>query len=266
MDANLNEGYEPGGDMRGVSAQTQAKRWAVGRRMEGETRENDMAITRSEFDGGKWSAVRPNETADPIWEKDFVEVKKSRCCGSEDRGTECGRPNPADDREVVVFKSKGFQDWFYVEAQVGSHREADDPAISVFDKDHNLIVRFDNRLNDTKGPSFEAYPGSLTHDTSIVRDEHRNTAVEYQAKLPDTSGTIGDVSIHLSARSDKTLGFIAIEAGGQRSEFWPTQTRLPDPLVRLTNPRGPLPEGFSSGSFSESPNIGILVGTFKGDW
>lgn len=236
-----------------------------------------MAVTRSEFDGGNWRVAQPNNTVDRNWLSALETTQKYNCTGRATFGPITSKGTVDEDVKEIPFKSMCGENWFSVEVRAkGEGQDGPYPAVSLFDRDHNLIVEFDSRLNPKNGPGSVAVGGGGIMDRRVSGD-----SIFYAAQLSDDSNKTGKMYIELvsnqSYDSDNpNLSYIVIGAGDEWISLWPTSTRLEDPVVNMNNvdvsnnpqtlqPRN-LDEArnkeFITGStFTEHHNIGI-----KGRW
>lgn len=178
-----------------------------------------MALSRSEFDGGNWSVGQPNNTVDPKWAE--VVAQKSSCNGQVTTGPVTNhRATRDEDIRQIPYTSICGEDWFTVEvhAKAGGGDEAY-PAISIFDRNHKLIVQFDSELNEKTGAGFVESRGE------VVRSGKYNAY--YKAELADGSNKTAPVFIGLTTHGKK-LGDVTIEAGDTHANVLPTATRLED--------------------------------------
>lgn len=209
-----------------------------------------MALSRSEFDGGRWAPVRPNDTADPTWAGTLkAATQKSSCNGKTMIGpVSSDRSNGDEDIRQIPYRSACGADWFTVEA----HAKAEDgsyPALYIFDRNHNLIVEFDSQLGSREGAGFVEGRDEVVHEGSYT--------AYYKADLPDDTNKTSHVFIELTTHGER-LGDVSIETADTHANLLPTEHRLENPLIDRRNPDSDgLFREFHHDNFSKHPNIGI---------
>ncbi len=214
-----------------------------------------MVLSVSEFDGGKRSVVRPDEAVDRGWSGTLEAVsQKSSCVGKVAIGPVLSKGTANEDIREVPYTSICGKEWFSVEvhAKADGHRY---PALYIFDRNHNLIVEYDDQLSEKMGPGFVEGRDAIVHDSRYE--------AHYRAELPDDSGLTAEVYIGLVTHGGR-LADVSIEAGNTHVNAVSTETRWENPRIDMqaaASDDGRW-KGVGYRSFSEDPNVLLLVNSW----